>query len=371
VSNAGAQNHQGLSPELTQLRPRANFAGTLEEISQQRLVEIVVEEICRRYPGWQRGSPLPSSPAGPGPDLPASGPGRGVTALPGQGGCGSDASPTSPCHAGKGECTGCGWSVSRRPDDARKIVALGASRLSARPKVAGVVPPDLARTIDHTLLKAEATREDLDKLCEEAARYGFASVCVNPTHVRYCYARLAGTDVMVVTVVGFPLGATSTAAKVCEARKAVEDGASEIDMVLNIGLLKSRDYETVVDDIARVVKASHPKPVKVILETSSLSEHEKVIACALSKCGGAHFVKTSTGFGGGGATAADVALMKAVVGEEMEVKASGGIKSYEDAVSMIEAGATRIGASASVVIVAGPSEKRTRGRKRPVASGLY
>ena len=153
--------------------------------------------------------------------------------------------------------------------------------------------------------------------------------------------------------------------------KAVEDGASEIDMVLNIGLLKSRDYETVVDDIARVVKASHPKPVKVILETSSLSEHEKVIACALSKCGGAHFVKTSTGFGGGGATAADVALMKAVVGEEMEVKASGGIKSYEDAVSMIEAGATRIGASASVVIVAGPSEKRTRGRKRPVASGLY
>ena len=317
------------------------------------------------------GSALPAGTSGSAPDPRASGPGRGVTALPGTGSCSSDSTPTTPCKAGKGECTGCGWSVSRRPEDARKIVALGASRLSARPKVAGVVPPDLARTIDHTLLKAEATREEFDKLCEEAARYGFASVCVNPTHVRYCCARLAGTDVMVVTVVGFPLGATSTAAKVCEARKAVEDGASEIDMVINIGLLKSRDYESVVDDVTRVVKASHPKPVKVILETSSLSEHEKVIACALSKCGGAHFVKTSTGFGGGGATAADVALMKAVVGEEMEVKASGGIKSYEDAVTMIEAGATRIGASASVVIVAGPTEKRTRGRKRPVSSGLY
>lgn len=258
------------------------------------------------------------------------------------------------------ECTGCGHSVRRRPDDARKIIDLGAARLSAAGGV-GPVRKDLAPYIDHTLLKPDATREDLRRLCEEAKTYGFASVCVNSANVRFCRSLLEGSPVMVVAVVGFPLGAASPEAKAFEAREAVRNGAQEIDMVLNIGALKSKDYALVLDDIRRVVSAAAPHKVKVIIETGMLTQTEKVIACALAKVAGAAFVKTSTGFGPGGATAEDVALMREVVGEGVEVKASGGIRTSEDADTMIKAGATRIGASASVAIVTGAKSQKAKG----------
>ena len=219
----------------------------------------------------------------------------------------------------------------------------------------GAVPADLAKLIDHTLLKPEATRDDVVKLCEEAKKHRFASVCVNTTWVPLCKALLAGSDVMVCAVVGFPLGAMSPSAKAYEAREAVRQGAREIDMVLNIGAMKSRDYETVFEDICRVVKASQPAGVKVILETSALTHEEKIIASSLSKLAGAAFVKTSTGFGKGGATVEDVQLMRSIVGGELGVKASGGVRTAEDAIKMAQAGANRIGASASVAIVTGAS----------------
>ncbi len=263
--------------------------------------------------------------------------------------------PGRPCTAGKGECTGCGWSVSRRPADTQKIVDVGASRIAANS--AGLDPSlvraDLAKYIDHTLLKARATREELDKLCDEAAKYKFASVCVNPSNVAYCARKLRGSGVPVCAVVGFPLGATTPDAKAFETREAVRAGAAEIDMVLNIGAMKSKDYALVLEDITKVVAAAAPARVKVILETGELERDEKVVACALSKIAGAAFVKTSTGFGPGGATAEDVALMKAIVGAELEVKASGGVRTADDVDTMIAAGATRIGASASIAIVKG------------------
>ena len=260
--------------------------------------------------------------------------------------------PDTPCNSTKEECIGCGWSARRRPAETRAILRNGANRVGAAPDI-GPVDEDLAGFIDHTLLKAETTREQLETLCSEAARYGFASVCVNPANVRYCAGRLHGTGVSVCTVVGFPLGATTPGAKAFEARDAIRAGATEIDMVLNVGALKSGDYETVQNDIKQVVDASRPHVVKVILETGHLDEREIIIACTLAKVAGAHFVKTSTGFGPGGATVDHVRLMKAVVGPEIEVKASGGVRSSEDARGMIEAGATRIGASASVAIVTG------------------
>ena len=188
---------------------------------------------------------------------------------------------------------------------------------------------------------------------DEAREHRFASVCVNTTWVSLAKALLAGSDVMVCCVVGFPLGAMSPGAKAYEARDAVRHGASEVDMVMNIGAMKSRDYETVFEDICKVVKASRPAGVKVILETSSLTDEENIIGCTLSKPPGAAFVKTSTGFAKGGATVEDVALMRRVVGDRMGVKASGGIRSTEDAEAMIKHGASRIGASASVAIVKG------------------
>ncbi len=262
------------------------------------------------------------------------------------------------CERTAAECLGCGQCVRKRPDDARKVLDIGAARLSAAPS-AGPVRKDLAPTIDHTLLKPEATREDLRRLCEEAKTYGFASVCVNSANVRFCRSLLEGSPVMVVAVVGFPLGASSPEAKAFEAREAVRNGAQEVDMVINVGALKSKDYALVLDDIRRVVSAVAPHKVKVIIETGMLTQNEKVIACALAKVAGAAFVKTSTGFGPGGATAEDVALMRDVVGEGVEVKASGGIRTSEDADAMIRAGATRIGASASVAIVTGakPAKK--------------
>jgi deoxyribose-phosphate aldolase len=207
--------------------------------------------------------------------------------------------------------------------------------------------------IDHTLLKPEATRDEVVKLCEEARKHRFASVCVNTTWVPLCKALLAGSDVMVCAVVGFPLGAMSPSAKAYEAREAMRQGAREIDMVINIGALKSRDYETVFEDICRVVKSAAPAAVKVILETSALDTEQKIIGCTLAKLAGAAFVKTSTGFGKGGATVEDVELMRRVVGPDIGVKASGGVRTADDVLRMAQAGANRIGASASVAIVTG------------------
>ncbi len=288
------------------------------------------------------------------------------------GGHGHHHASGSPCKAGKGECTGCGWSISRRPDDVAKIVDLGAQRVSAAPGFDGsILRADLARYIDHTLLKANADRDELKKLCSEAAKYKFASVCVNAVNVAYCARELKGSGVPVVAVVGFPLGAMTPAAKAFETREALRDGAEEIDMVINIGALKSKDYALLLADIQAVVQAAGSKRVKVILETGELTRDEKVIACALSKTAGAAFVKTSTGFGPGGATADDVALMKAVVGAEVEVKASGGMRTSDDVDKMIQAGATRIGASASVAIVRGVTNKPEAGKPQLRRVGGY
>jgi len=207
--------------------------------------------------------------------------------------------------------------------------------------------------IDHTLLRADATPAEVERLCREAREYGFASVCVNSGHVRLCAGLLAGSPVKVCSTVGFPLGAMSTWAKVQETTRAIDDGAREIDMVMNIGMLKSGRREIVQDDIRAVVEAAHPRQaiVKVILETGLLQDEEKVAACAIAQQAGADFVKTSTGFGHGGATVADVALMRKTVGPAMGVKASGGIRTREDALALIKAGASRLGASAGVHIV--------------------
>jgi deoxyribose-phosphate aldolase len=213
--------------------------------------------------------------------------------------------------------------------------------------------PDLARVIDHTLLKPDATRDDLRKLCSEAMTWRFFSVCVNSVNVPFCRQQLAGSTVCVCAVVGFPLGAMTPNAKAFETSEAIRAGADEIDMVINVGALKSGDYALVLDDIARVVGAAPGRVVKVILETSMLTRDEKVIACALSKAAGASYVKTSTGFGGGGATAEDIALMRGVVGSELGVKASGGVRTAADADRMIAVGATRVGASSSVAIASG------------------
>jgi deoxyribose-phosphate aldolase len=212
---------------------------------------------------------------------------------------------------------------------------------------------EVARYIDHTLLKPEATRDEILKLCEEGARYGFASVCINPIWVREAACALRGTGVKVCTVIGFPLGANEPDTKAYEARRAIFDGASELDMVINVGALKSADDELVGRDIAGVVEVAHEVSYlcKVILETGLLTEEEKVRACLLAKQAGADFVKTSTGFSKGGATVADIALMRRVVGGEMGVKASGGVRDLKQAQDMIRAGATRIGASVGVKIV--------------------
>lgn len=211
---------------------------------------------------------------------------------------------------------------------------------------------ELAKLIDHTLLRCDATHDDIVALCEEARTHGFATVCVNSTWVPLCAATLTGSGVAVCSVVGFPLGAMATAAKAYEAREAVRAGATEIDMVIHIGALKSRDYEAVLDDMCQVIAAAQPAAVKVILETTLLTADEKVIAASLAKRAGAAFVKTSTGFNNGGANAADVSLLRATVGDSMGVKASGGIRTADDAIKMVRAGATRIGSSASVRLLA-------------------
>lgn len=208
-----------------------------------------------------------------------------------------------------------------------------------------------ASIIDHTLLAPDATEEQIETLCREAKEFQFASVCVNPIWIKLCKTLLEDTEVKVCTVIGFPLGATTTETKAYETKNAIANGADEIDMVMNIGLLKARDYERVYEDIKEVVNAADGRVVKVIIETCLLTEDEKVNACELAVKAGADFVKTSTGFSTGGATVEDVALMRKTVGKDFGVKASGGIRSFSDMKKMMEAGANRIGASSGVKII--------------------
>lgn len=213
---------------------------------------------------------------------------------------------------------------------------------------------NFARMIDHTLLKAEATKEQIEKLCAEAKQFNFASVCVNPTWVKQSSELLQGSDVLVCTVIGFPLGANTPVVKAFEVKDAIANGANEVDMVINIGALKDKNYDLVQADIAAVVEAAKGSAlVKVIIESCLLTDEEKVKACELAVAAGADYVKTSTGFSTGGATAVDIALMRKTVGPDLGVKASGGVRSLEDMKSMVEAGATRIGASSGVAIMNG------------------
>lgn len=212
---------------------------------------------------------------------------------------------------------------------------------------------NLAKLIDHTILKPIAQRADIERVCAEARKYGFCSVCINPVWVAYAKQLLKGSDVKVCTVIGFPLGANTSAVKAYETKDALNNGADEIDMVINIGALKDKDYDTVLADIQAVRQACQGHTLKVIIETSQLTDDEKVKACEISTQAGADFVKTSTGFTGGGATAADVALMKKSIPAHMQVKASGGVRTREDFDAMVSAGATRIGASSGVKIVEG------------------
>jgi deoxyribose-phosphate aldolase len=266
---------------------------------------------------------------------------RIVRAVMAQLGAGEE--PPCACHQAPGGCC---------PDRMGRLLGHGAARFGLQ---AGgtTYSREIARAIDHTLLKAEATRGQIEQLCAEAREHGFATVCVNATWVPLCAELLRGAETRVCTVVGFPLGATLPEVKAFETARTVAEGACEVDMVLNIGALKSGDYRTCERDVAAVVEAGHRGGaiVKVIIEAALLSDDEKVVACVVSKAAGADFVKTSTGFGPGGATAADVALMRRVVGPEMGVKAAGGVRDLKSAQAMLEAGADRIGARGGVKIV--------------------
>ena len=253
------------------------------------------------------------------------------------------------CHSVLDDCC---------PDRLRGVIDAGATRVGVH--ASGGAPAGVASMIDHTLLKPDATRQNIEDLCREAAQFKFATVCVNPTWVALCARLLAGSGVGVCSVVGFPLGATTADVKGYETRRAIFDGAREIDMVINVGALKSGDLRVVERDIEAVIASCRECGVlsKVIIEAALLTDDEKVTACTLAKAAGADYVKTSTGFGPGGATAADVALMRRVVGADMGVKAAGGVRDLEGVKAMIAAGATRVGASAGVKIV-----QQARGEK--------
>ncbi|MBI4861607.1 MAG: deoxyribose-phosphate aldolase [Candidatus Riflebacteria bacterium] len=251
-----------------------------------------------------------------------------------------------------GTCVCAGHCARHCPERVSAIRTEGAVRVACATGIENP-PKDVASIIDHTLLKPDATEADVRKLCDEARRYTFASVCINPSWVRLSKQLLTGTRVKVCTVVGFPLGATSSESKAAETHQAVTDGADEIDMVINVGALKAKDDARALEDIKAVVRAAKGHIVKVILETGLLTDEEKKRGCELSVEAGADFVKTSTGFGPGGATVADIELMRHTVGPKVGVKASGGVRDFETARKMIAAGATRIGASASVAIVKG------------------
>jgi deoxyribose-phosphate aldolase len=246
------------------------------------------------------------------------------------------------CHAVRSDCC---------PGRLQGVIDAGAARLGLH--ATGGAPDGVATLIDHTLLRADATRADIDTLCDEAARFGFASVCVNPAWVARCAAKLRGTPVAVCAVVGFPLGATTADVKHYETRRVIFDGAREVDMVINVGALKSGDLRTVELDIEAVTGPCRDAGAtsKIIIETAYLTDEEKVSACVLAKAAGADFVKTSTGFGPAGATVADVALMRRIVGQDMGVKAAGGVKDLDSLKAMVAAGASRVGASAGVKIV--------------------
>ncbi len=271
--------------------------------------------------------------------------------------------PGSDCNT----CSRCDHQCPSSASDAVRSLVKGKSgaRVSGRLGVSEV-PEDLAKYIDHTLLKADATYAQIDQLCDEARKYGFASVCVNPVHVRRTAQALRGTSVKSCTVIGFPLGATRKEVKALEARQALRDGATELDMVINVGALKSGDDKTVYEDIRLVREVAHEGGaiLKVIIETALLTDAEKVTACELSKKARADFVKTSTGFSTAGATSEDVALMAQAVDHRLGVKASGGVRSASDAQSMIAAGATRIGASVGIQIV-----REMRGESKPGSAG--
>jgi deoxyribose-phosphate aldolase len=255
-------------------------------------------------------------------------------------------SSASECHLHHDEC------FVKCPDRMRSLIADGGVRFGLT-GAESEAAREVARFIDHTLLKPDASRSEILKVCEEGVRYGFASVCINPIWVREAACALRGSGVKVCTVIGFPLGANVPDTKVYEARRAIFDGASELDMVVNVGALKSGDHDLVSRDIRGVVEVAHEAGYicKVIIETALLTDDEKVSACLIAKEAGADFVKTSTGFSKGGATAADVALMRRVVGGQMGVKASGGVRDLKQAQEMIRAGATRIGASVGVQII--------------------
>jgi len=266
-------------------------------------------------------------------------------------------------------CTGCGHCVSKRPDTVRSLLAGNPGARVSSSLGVGEVPRDVAKLIDHTLLKPDATYEQIDTLCDEARKFGFASVCVNPVHVKRCAVKLKGSPVVVCTVIGFPLGATPPEIKALEARRAIRDGAKEIDMVINIGALKSGDHRAVYDDIRIVAETARDGGalLKVIIETALLTDAEKIAACVAAKQARANFVKTSTGFAKGGATAGDVELMARAVDHKLGVKASGGVASAADAEKMIAAGASRIGASVGVRIVQEARGEVSRGSAK--ASG--
>jgi deoxyribose-phosphate aldolase len=297
----------------------------MPSVDLQRLIQIIVEELAA---------------AGNGPGPFGSAQGTPVRCA---------------CHSLMYECC---------PDRLRDVIAAGAERLGLH--ASGGATSDVAMMIDHTLLEPDATRGDIDTLCGEAADYGFASVCVNPTWVSACARLLQGSRVKVCTVIGFPLGATTSDTKHFETRRAMFDGAQEIDMVINVGALKSGELRTVERDIEAVTVPCRETGVlsKVIIETALLTDDEKVAACTLARAAGADYVKTSTGFAPGGATPADVALMRRVVGEDMGVKASGGVRDLEGLKAMVAAGATRIGASAGVRIV-----QESRGQATGASAG--
>ena len=261
------------------------------------------------------------------------------------------------CHSVLYECC---------PSRVAPVVEAGATRLGLH--AVGGEAGSVAGMIDHTLLKPDATKREIETLCREAKEFGFASVCVNPTWVATCARLVRGSSVAVCSVVGFPLGATTADAKQYETRRAIFDGAREIDMVINVGALKSGDLHLVESDIRAVTSACRETNVlsKVIIETALLTDEEKVTACTLAKAAAADFVKTSTGFGPGGATAEDVALMRRIVGEDMGIKASGGVRTLEGVKAMVAAGATRIGASAGVRIV-----QQSRGQQPAEAAKGY
>lgn len=269
------------------------------------------------------------------------------------------------CDSSRGAlCIDCGMCASTCASKTREVLGAGASRVTTRLGVERV-PADIAKYIDHTLLRPDATPAEIEKLCLEARQYGFAAVCVNPPFVKRCAEFLRGTDVAVAAVVGFPLGSHTTATKVFETDQAIADGATEIDMVINIGELKAGNDRFVRDDIRAVVDLAHRcgAIVKVIIEAALLADEEKGRASLLAKQADADFVKTSTGFGPGGATVHDVQLMREAVGSSLGVKAAGGVRNYSQAQQMIAAGATRIGASAGVAIV-----KESLGEATGVAS---